>query len=178
LDFLVDVVKAAVMVGLPICLFTFLMVRWALQGEHFKESLSIDSLKEEMKLLSKAKDPESRIQNPIHRKWVKFGGGFYGIVAFFTYLVVEITEIVTMIIEFGGISDFIRQFNFNLIISIFVEAIINFVTAMVWPVYWLRKIDSEYIWVWFVAAYGGYWLGCKLAQQYSVAKKDGDANQT
>ena len=35
--------------------------------------------------------------HPLQKKWAKFGGGFYGIVAFFTYIVVEVIEIITTI---------------------------------------------------------------------------------
>jgi hypothetical protein len=40
----------------------------------------------------------------------------------------------------------------------------NFVTAMMWPMYWMRRIDTDQTWIWFVVAYAGYWVGLKLAQ--------------
>ncbi len=40
----------------------------------------------------------------------------------------------------------------------------NFVTAIVWPVYWMKRIDTGQVWIWFVMAYAGYWVGLKLAQ--------------
>jgi hypothetical protein len=35
--------------------------------------------------------------------------------------------------------------------------------AIAWPGYWLSSIDSQYVWLWFVAAYAGYWAGARLA---------------
>ena len=171
-DFLTDLAKAAIMVAVPIGLFTYVMVRWALSGSHFKESSSTQGLQKEMKALSKNKKTEPKIENLVHRKWVQFGGGFYGIVAFFTYIVIEVTELVNMILEFGGLMDFIRNIDIGLLVGIFVEAIMNFVAAIIWPLYWMQKIDSQNVWVWFVAAYGGYTLGARLAQAHCETKRD------
>ena len=110
--------------------------------------------------------------SPVQRKWAKFGGGFYGIVAFFTYIVVEMTDVTTTILSFGGFTDFLRQLDFNLIIGIFIEALTNFITAMVWPIYWMERIETDQAWIWFLVAYGGYWLGLKQAQAMFQRRKD------
>ena len=60
--------------------------------------------------------------------------------------------------------DFLRQLNIGIIVSMFVEALTNFITAMVWPVYWMDRIETNQVWIWFAVAYGGYWLGLKQAQ--------------
>ena len=177
MEFLNEVFWALLMVGLPMALFTLVLVFWALQRGHFRESVDTRALGREMKAMSrnnkknkkKSKNNTKEIepdspQHPVQKKWAKFGGGFYGIVAFFTYIIVEITEITTMIINFGGFLDFLKQLNFNVIINIFVEAVTNFITAMIWPVYWMERIDMNQTWIWFLIAYAGYWLGLKLAQ--------------
>jgi hypothetical protein len=172
-----EVFWALLMVGVPIALFTLVLVFWALQRGHFRESLDARALVREMKAMSRAnkknkkegKNNKEEIkpdspQHPVQKKWAKFGGGFYGVVAFFTYIIVEVTEITTMIINFGGFFDFLKQLDLSVIINIFVEAITNFITAMIWPVYWMDRIDMNQTWIWFVMAYAGYWLGLKLAQ--------------
>jgi hypothetical protein len=166
--FLIEVFWAVLMVGAPISVFTLALVWWALQRGHFQETLDTRALEREMKAMSrnnKKKDRKSdKIRHPLEKKWAKFGGGFYGIVAFFTYIVIEVTEIITMIMNFGGLFDFLRQLDFDVIISIFLEALINFVAAMIWPLYWMKRIDTDQTWIWFLVAYAGYWLGLKLAQ--------------
>ncbi len=52
----------------------------------------------------------------------------------------EVLEIITMISNFGGFIDFIKQLDFDVIVQMFVQAIMNFVTAMVWP----RLLDEAY----------------------------------
>jgi hypothetical protein len=176
-EFLSEIFLAFLMAGAPIAIFTLVLVFWALQRGYFRESLDARALGREMKAMSRNKkndkepskktttkaEPDSP-QHPLQKKWAKFGGGFYGIVAFFTYIIVEAIEITTMVTNFGGFFDFLKHLNLNVIINIFVEAIINFITAMIWPVYWMDRIDMQHMWVWFVMAYAGYWLGLKLAQ--------------
>lgn len=172
---LTEIFRALLMVGLPICLFTLLMVWWALHRKHFRETSNFNSLEREIKAMSKSKknNNENEIKtNPghssydlIHKKWMKFGGGFYGIVALFTWLVIEATDIAQMVINFGGFIKFLQNINIGLFIHVFIEALINFIVAIIWPVYWLKQIDTNQAWLWFIAAYFGYWLGIKLAQE-------------
>jgi len=75
-----------------------------------------------------------------------------------------VTEIIDMIINFGGLFDFLKQLDINVIINIFVDALMNFISAMIWPFYWMKRIDTDQVWIWFMVAYAGYWLGLKLAQ--------------
>lgn len=172
MGFLIEVFWALFLVGVPIGIFTLALVWWSLQGGHFKESTDTDALMREIKTLTgkrkkkskKDKEQGARELHPLQKKWAKFGGGFYGIVAFFTYLVIEVIEIITTIANLGGFIDFLKQLDFNLIIQMFVAAIMNFVSAMIWPVYWMKRVETDQVWVWFVMAYAGYWCGLKLAQ--------------
>ena len=172
MEFLIEVFWALFLVGVPIGVFTLALVWWALQGGHFKESLDTNALRREIKAMSgnskrknkKANKEESRKLHPLQKKWARFGGGFYGIVAFFTYIVVEVLEIITMIMNLGGFFDFIRQLDLNMIVHMFVQALMNFVTAISWPIYWMKRIETGEVWIWFVMAYAGYWAGLKLAQ--------------
>ena len=166
------------MAGVPIAVFTLALVWWALQGGHFQESLDVKALEREMKAMGKKdkkvkkEETESPVsQHPLQKKWGKFGGGFYGIVAFFTYIVVEVLDITTTIMNFGGFIGFLKQLDIGVIISMFVEALTNFISAMIWPVYWMDRIETDQKWVWFVVAYGGYWLGLRMAQSMFQRRK-------
>ena len=166
---IVEVFWAILIVGVPVALFTLAIVWWALGRGDLKESTDTKALGREISKLSKKnkdkkKDKTETAQHPLQKKWMRFGGGFYGIVAFFTYIVVEVIEISTMIMNFGGLFDFLKQLSFDIVIDIIVNAVMNFVTAMMWPLYWMRRIDTNETWIWFVVAYAGYWSGLKLAQ--------------
>lgn len=172
MGFLIEFFWALFMVGVPIGVFTLALVWWALKGGHFKEALDTDALEREIKMMGwsdkkrnkKGIEQAAGTLHPLQKKWAKFGGGFYGIVAFFTYIVVEVLEIITMIVNLGGFIDFIKQLNLNMIVQIFVQALMNFVVAISWPVYWMKRIETGEVWIWFVMAYAGYWAGLRLAQ--------------
>lgn len=170
--FLTELFWALFMVGIPVGVFTLALVWWALKGGHFKETLDTDALKHELKTMAwsdkkrkkKGLEKGTGKKHPLQKRWAKFGGGFYGIVAFFTYIVVEVLDIISVIADFGGFIDFLKQLNLNVLINLLAQAIMNFVSAMIWPFYWLQRIETDYAWVWFVMAYAGYWAGLKLAQ--------------
>ena len=97
MSFLLEVFWALAMVGVPITVFSFVMVWWALEKGHFKESGDTKALERELKAMSKQnkKDKKDKTKNsakmhPVLKKWGDFGGGFYGIVGLFTYVVIEI----------------------------------------------------------------------------------------
>jgi len=173
--FLVEIFWALLLVGVPVCAFTVALVFWVLKGTHFKKSLDpialrrdINALTQSKKKKKKDKDAdkeEAKTLHPLQKKWSKFGGGFYGIVAFFTYIVVEMIEIITSIANIGGFISFIKQLNFDVIVQMFVQALMNFVTAIAWPAYWLKRIDTDQVWIWFLMAYAGYWVGLRLVEK-------------
>jgi len=171
-EFLTEVVWAALLVGAPVAVFTLALVRWALQHGHLKESSDTGALRRELKAMSgkgKKRKKKSDVErqeklHPLQKKWAKFGGGFYGVVAFFTYIVIEVREVINTIAHLGGFIDFLAKLDFSLIIQMLVQAVLNFVSAMIWPVYWMQRIETHQVWVWFVMAYAGYWAGLKLAQ--------------
>lgn len=186
---IIEAIWAVVLVGVPICAFTLAIVWWGLHHGHFTEVNDRKGLARELKKLGKKKvEPENansqnnkpqnnKSQNSkpdlIQKNWAKFGGGFYGVVAFFTYLVVEIREVLDAIMNIGGLWEFIKHLDLGVFIKLFIAAIMNFVTAMVWPLYWIKRIDTNQVWMFFVAAYGGYALGLKLAQRLNQRRSDG-----
>jgi uncharacterized membrane protein YqjE len=185
-DYLLILLKSSI----PIAATTFALVWWAQWRGHLGDASSIyeyeRSRKAEKKSLKAEKkrrkdalrnpqpdladvevsveqelQPEKRKSDPLHSKWMEFGGGFYGVVAFFTYLLIELAEVRDFIANF---SDLFRGNLVSMIVHFFIESIKNFITAIIWPAYWLRRIHSEQ-WLWVIGAYGGYWLGAKAAFQ-------------
>lgn len=159
LEFLEALLKAA----LPTAVATFAMVYWALLNGYLSETSDHDALKKELGSMRKNKSEESS-GGFLHQKWLKFGGGFYGVVALMTYAVVETREISDFIANFEGIRHFFNTVSINLFVDLFINSLMNFVTAISWPAYWLQEIDRQHAWVWFVAAYLGYLAGTRAAQ--------------
>lgn len=157
-----EIFIALIKVGLPVGLTSYGLVWWALKKNYISEVASVKSF--ELAVKKRKKDKSLKKDgDPFHRKWLAFGGGFYGVVGLLTYAVVEIAEIRDFIFQIGGFIEMIKNFSFNMVINLLVGAIMNFVAAIAWPAYWMSEIQSERIWIWFLVAYGGYWAGTRLA---------------
>jgi hypothetical protein len=157
-----EILPAVLKAGLPLGLASYALVWWTLKKNYVGSPVDLDDFRSEVKRL--AKDKETKKQgDPVYRKWLAFGGGFYGLVGLLTYVLVELGEIRDFFLQFESISALISGISFDLIIGLMVDALSNFVVAIAWPVYWMNDIDSNNIWVWFAVAYGGYWAGARLA---------------
>jgi len=153
-------------VGLPVGLASYTLVWWALKKGYIGEVASLKSFEQEV--TRRRKDKKLKKEGDLfHRKWMAFGGGFYGVVGLLTYAVVELIEVRDFIMNLGGILEFIRNISIGVLVELFVGAIKNFVAAIAWPWYWLQEIRSDHIWIWFGVAYGGYWAGGRMALRKS-----------
>jgi len=184
-----EILRAMAFAGLPVGLATYALVWWSLRQGYIDPAVSVREVEQRFKRMSKERSAArknrkrrksaadaagpanppalaafgQRTVNPVHAKWLKFGGGFYGVVGLLTYAVVELKELRDFFLGFESLSALLAQFGFDMLIGLFIEAVRNFVVAIAWPVYWLSDIRSNYIWVWFVVAYAAYWAGAKLA---------------
>jgi hypothetical protein len=104
------------------------------------------------------------VQNVLMSKWVAFGGGFYGVMALMTYIVVEFYEVVEFLTSESSVWATITSLGIGDLINFFINSLMNFITAIVWPAYWLKSIHGYSAWVWFVAVYLGYLTGQAIAK--------------
>ena len=170
--------RALFQAGIPVAITSFLLAWWALKNGYIDSVSGLKEFENEVKRLSKAKSKNKKNKknskeegkhedihqmNPVHNKWLRFGGGFYGVMGLLTYAVVELGEIRDFFVQFDGLTGLISGLTVELLIGFFVNSITNFIVAIAWPVYWLSDIRSDYIWIWFVLAYLGYWAGSRFA---------------
>lgn len=186
---LLEILRAIAVAGLPVGLATYALVWWSLRQGYIDPAITVKEVEQRFKRISKErsaarKDRKRRRSdrdaersptpqalaalgqpgmNPVHAKWLKFGGGFYGVVGLLTYAVVELKELRDFFMGFESLSTLFAQFGLDMLIGLLIEAVRNFVVAIAWPVYWLSEIRSNYIWAWIIVAYGAYWAGAKLA---------------
>lgn len=158
-----EILAALLTAGLPLFLLSLALVSWALHhgwlaGETVKElQLSLEALAKSRK----DKNNRQKIDAPLV-KWLRFGGGFYGLVALYTWLLIEWEDVAEFL---QGLADIVLNVDagglVGLLIALFVESMMNFVTAIAWPAYWLG--ESRDAWILLLVAYAGYWLGIKAA---------------
>lgn len=122
----------------------------------------------ELETLTDELQPGKAKHDFLHNKWMQFGGGFYGVVAFYTYVLIEIDEVWDF---FVGLANLFNENLVRLVIQFFIQSFMNFIAAVTWPVYWLSRVHNDQ-WLWVIAAYAGYWLGAKAAFQFSQARTD------
>jgi hypothetical protein len=112
-----EIFRAALFAGLPVGVVSYLLFWWALRSEYLERTTNLKHFAKEVSRLSKMhsknkkknrndkKGKESEAggvkMNPVHNKWIKFGGGFYGVVALMTFVIVETGEIASFFGQFS-----------------------------------------------------------------------------
>jgi hypothetical protein len=157
-----ELIIAILKAGIPVAIASYVLVWWGLKKDHLGTVLSLKDLEKEVKRQKKDKENKAK-GDLVHNKWLAFGGGFYGLVGLLTYVVVELGEIRDFFMQFESIGALISALSIDLVFSLFIDAVTNFIVAIAWPVYWMSDIAGEYIWIWLGVAYGGYLAGAKYA---------------
>lgn len=179
MDGLTQLLRGVWLVGLPVAALTFGLVWWALRGGMVGERNNMKSLQAEIDALAKRQkgktvdDAGQAVKpvklNPVHAKWFKFGGGFYGVTALYTWLLIEWSDVLDFL---GGLGDLFFRLDVSVLINFFVESLMNFIAAIAWPLYWMETFGSARIWVVFLVAWAGYSAGVFLAQRVTGLKWD------
>ena len=155
--------NALLTAGLPLFLLTFVVVTWALHAGRLSGG-TVRTVQDSMRALGASqKDRKTREKvDPVTHQWLRFGGGFYGLVALYTWLLIEWDDLASF---FTGIWRLVFRLDLGAVIglavNLFIESIMNFVVAIAWPAYWLAEYRQP--WLLLLAAYGGYWLGIEAA---------------
>ncbi|MBA6231634.1 MULTISPECIES: hypothetical protein [unclassified Colwellia] len=169
---LLDVLQAILFVGIPVGVFSFLMIYFSYQ----KGYLSTDfELKDAFKKNNNTGYSLSRKHKKellfLHSKWVTFGGGFYGLIALLTFLIIELTQVVNFLFSITGWQDIVALFSFDTLIVMIIDSITNMVQAIIWFTYWSDKFDTENFIVWIFIAYISYRFSEKYAMRYTVYQR-------
>lgn len=182
-----EIIRATIIGALPIAIFTFLTLQWSISSGRLGKFTDQKDLKEQFKKVSKeAKEAKKKAKSEkktgektekkpffrkeaggdfLHGKIMSFGGGFYGTMALFTYVIIEVVEITQF---FGKIIDFDTwtfRFSFQFLIDLIVNSIMNLVAAFIWFMTLPDYISMDEGWVWLAAAYLGYLGGLRFTQE-------------
>lgn len=77
--------------------------------------------------------------NTVLDKWMSFGGGYYGTVAFVELIFIELDQFKNFVSNFPGVPEFIDSLGIDFLIAFFIDQIMNFVAAIIWPTNYLGK---------------------------------------
>lgn len=155
--------RAVFELGLPVAALSWLLFyrlysRGELARDADRKALSL-GLKR-IKRASKTKDAPS--DSLLHKKWMKLGGGFYGVAALWTLLVMETGGIVKAIVHPSSIENWFRDGVVEFIINWVVGQFTTFMQAFLWFSWWPDGRHEMFGWV--AVALVGYLAGTRLAR--------------
>jgi len=160
---IIDLIKAIAFAGIPIAIFSYYLV--VLTSSKVKlKSNNAKELKGELKNLKIKKDKsDNYFKHAIQKKFMVFGAGFYGVVAFITYIHIEVYQIIDFIKNFNGWQNFVDSIGFGMLISFFIDAIMNLVSAFIWPIYWFKYLPIGSFWLWLTVAILAHMIAIKIS---------------
>ena len=161
-----DLVEAMVKLGAPLFLFSWLLFSKLYDGGEINREGDNKETKRQLKAFNKKakKKAKQGERTPIDRvmwHWSSFGGGFYGLAALWTFIVIEVKDIFSFVFFFPGLDVLFEGGLVDLLVNVLVNQISNAISALVWFSYW----PSQSVLIWVIVAYLGYWLGMDLAKK-------------
>lgn len=182
-----SLVGAFFTVGIPVAFTAYLLIGWLIHNGRLQAFSSRKELdehirgikrekKEQKKELRKKKEKRTKESDVAFRKWLQFGGGFYGTAALYTFVVNEIIDIfrfVGKILNFAAWEiDWAFGSIINFLVKAFVEFLINslqnFLSAILWFMEWGADDDGLRIGMNFLMAYIGYGVGSRFANDHAA----------
>ncbi len=160
---LTELLHAVVELGLPVAALSWLLFyRLYSRGELARDAdhKAIDASLKEIK--KSQKDSEEKSDSLLHTKWMKFGGGFYGVAAAWTFIYIDVSGIVGVILHPSVIPEMFHNGIIQLIVQQMTSQITTLVDAAIWFTWWPARGHGPV--VWFVVAYVGYMAGLNLAR--------------
>jgi hypothetical protein len=116
-----------------------------------------------LKTIRKAeKESKEKSDSVLHSKWMKFGGGFYGVAAAWTLIYIEVSGIINVVFHPSVVKDVFNNGLVSFITNQITGQIATLVDAATWFSWWPGKGHSPV--VWFVVAYVAYIAGLNLAR--------------
>ncbi len=162
-----SLLRAILELGLPVAALSWLLFyRLYHRGELARDAdrKTIRSGLKQLKKSSSKTDKQS--EHVLHKKWMKFGGGFYGVAALWTLIVIEVGGIASVIAHPSAIETMFEGGVLKFLVDWAIGQATTFVQAVTWFNWWSEKAQSPAIW--FLVAMGGYVAGLELARHETV----------
>ena len=161
MDFL-ELFKATIFLGIPMAVLSWLLFSWLYSDGRLSVEADRKMISTNLKEMKKSKEPGSDDElGFLYNRWMKFGGGFYGLAALWTLVVSEFLDLYRFMTNFPGFVKLFEDGVIKLFIAFLMNQIGNLVSAFVWFSWW--SPGSMLLWV--LVAYAGYWIGIQFAKR-------------
>lgn len=157
-----EVLEAIFKLGLPVLVMSWLLIHRQYQTGEIAADADRQTVKSSLKKIRKAwrKDKKNRY-NLIENKWMRFGGGFYGVTALVTFILIELGEVVEFVLNISSVASLLQDGLISFLVGMLVNQFQNFIAAIIWFAYWAD--DDRSILIWIAVPYASYLLGFNLA---------------
>lgn len=163
-----DVLNALLIAGLPIGVLAFLITYLSYRNG----AIAIeDDQKDKWGLGGDWDDWDGMLDddrpsnNYIHKKWLSFGGGYYGLLALLTLTYIEGLELYNLFLIRDQLPELLAALDRDSVLDIIQSQIMNIVDAAIWFQYWPDHIEMANGWVWLGISYGAYFAGHHIARR-------------
>lgn len=164
-------ITSLLIIALPLGAMSFAIYYYLLTKNHIKGDGSLRDMRDAARKSTRDRRKD-KSHNVFERKWFRFGTGYYGIMALLTFVIYEYQDTVTYWSQPNAFQNFIDAFGIGPIINFFVNQIMNFVSAFLWPGYWIRSMQGMQIIIWFAVTYGCYLGGVSGAKYLHTRKTE------
>jgi len=159
-----ELLRAILELGLPVAALSWLLFYrlysrgvLARDADHKTIGASLKTIRKEQK------ESEDKPDSLMEGKWMKFGGGFYGVAAAWTLLYIEASGIVDIVAHPSSLLKMFDKGIGGFIAQKISGQVTTFVDAATWFSWWPGRGHSPV--VWFVVAYVAYLAGLNLARR-------------
>ncbi|PCH60845.1 MAG: hypothetical protein COC19_05400 [SAR86 cluster bacterium] len=161
---LFSILRALFVLALPVAVISWFLFNSLYSKGEIDRDLGLKAVRVNLKKLKQVyKEDKSANKDYIFRRWMSFGGGFYGVAGMWTFAKIEVLELLSFIFLFPGFAKLFENGVIRLIVDLAINQFANFIAALLWFSHWPR--DSESTLVWVLIAYLGYLLGMHLARR-------------
>lgn len=160
--------RAIFELGLPVAGLSWLLFYRLYHRGELARDADRGSIRSRLKQMKKSANKADTAPDPVlQKKWMKFGGGFYGMAALWTLIVVEVSGGVSVIAHPSSIESMVEGGVIHIIIDWLLGQASTFVQAMTWFNWWPGPGESTI--VWFLVPMAGYVAGLELARHETAA---------
>lgn len=163
-----DIFTSCIESGPGIAVMAYLVFGYAFFNEVIADVSDKKARKASLDALKKDRKKKGRRKNFVLDRWMRFGGGFYGIAALYTYVIIEIQEVGAFIIRMLDPDNWTFDITIDLLIQLIINSVVNFIQALLWFSIWFPGKGPVGIVAWLLCGYLAYVIAGRVAQYHYV----------
>lgn len=158
-----ELLHAIVELGLPVAALSWLLFYRLYSRGQLARDADSKTIGASLKAMRKAEKGSAETSDSVlHTKWMKFGGGFYGVAAAWTLIYIEASGIIGVIVHPSVLKEMFDNGLVAFVTNQITGQISTFVDAAIWFSWWPGKGHGPIAWL--VVAYIAYAAGLNLAR--------------